>query len=183
MQACEEFHIQTNQARVRRKDAAAKALTISPKGGPCFGVQKTGPVLGSVFYVAIPFPIWNPKKGSIFPPQNWSFFCCFSVVAIALLRLRGWLIFIRISSSGRPTILTVGSWFVLWLLNNNQRCILGGYALRTRPWRWFWNPFPGTLFAPKTTSALWPRCNHLIPSNLGPFSHKHNILHPTRRKA
>ena len=39
------------------------------------------------------------------------------------------------------------------------------------------------LFGPKTTSALWPRWNHLIPSNLGPFSHKHNILHPTRRKA
>ena len=29
---------------------------------------------------AIPFPVWNPKKGSIFPPQDWgfflSFFCC-----------------------------------------------------------------------------------------------------------
>ena len=47
-----------------------------------------------------------------------SSFCCFSVVAIALLRLRGWLIFIRISNSGRPTVLTVDSWFVVWLLNN-----------------------------------------------------------------
>ena len=42
----------------------------------------------------------------------------------------------------------------------------------------------------KTFLSLKPRPpyglvgpNHLIPSNLGPFSHKHSISHPTRRKA
>ena len=67
---------------------------------------------------AIPFPIWNPKRGPFFHLKIGVSFCCFSLVAIALLRLRGWFIFIRISNSGRPTVLTVGSWFVVWLLNN-----------------------------------------------------------------
>ena len=58
------------------------------------------------------------KRGPFFDFKIGVSFCCFSVVAIALLRLRGWLIFIRISNSGRPTVLTVGSWFVVWLLNN-----------------------------------------------------------------
>ena len=61
----------------------------------------------------------EPKKGVHFSTSKLGFlFVVFSVVAIALLRLRGWLIFIRISNSGRPTVLIVGSWFVVWLLNN-----------------------------------------------------------------
>ena len=100
----------------------SKSFTISLKDGPRFGVQKTGPVWGSVFYVDIArfsFSNMEPKKGVHFSTSKLGFlFCCFSVVAIAILRLRGWLIFIRISNSGRPTVLIVGSWFVVWLLNN-----------------------------------------------------------------
>ena len=42
----------------------------------------------------------EPKKGVHFSTSKLMFlFVVFSVVAIALLRLRGWLIFIRISNS------------------------------------------------------------------------------------
>ena len=92
------------------------------QGGPRFGVQKKGPVWGSVSYVDIArysFSNMEPKKRCpFFHLKIGVSFCRFSVVAIALLRLRGWLIFIRISNSDRPTVLTVGSWFVVWLLNN-----------------------------------------------------------------
>ena len=64
------------------------------------------------------FQYGTQKRGPFFHLKIGVSFCCFSVVAIALLRLRGWSIFICISNSGRPTVLTVGSWFVLWLLNN-----------------------------------------------------------------
>ena len=87
-----------------------------------FWRPKNGPRLGSVFCVDIArysFSNMEPKKGVHFSTSKFGFlFVVFSVVAIALLRLRGWLIFIRISNSGRPTVLTVGSWFVVWLLNN-----------------------------------------------------------------
>ena len=46
-----------------------------------------------------------------------------------------------------------------------------------------WN-HPKALFGPKSRppyGLVGP--NHLIPANLGPFSHKHNISHPTIRKA
>ena len=75
----------------------SKAFTISPKGGPRFGVQKTGPVWGSVFYVNIArysFSNMEPKKrGPFFHLKIVVSFCTFSVVAIALLRLRGCLFF------------------------------------------------------------------------------------------
>ena len=44
---------------------------------PFWGPKKRGPFGGPFSMLtlrAIPFPIWNPKKGSIFPPQNWGFF-------------------------------------------------------------------------------------------------------------
>ena len=62
---------------------------------------------------AIPFPIWNQKRGPFFHLKIGVSFCCFSLVAIALFAPEGLVIFIRISNSGRPTVLTVGSWFVL----------------------------------------------------------------------
>ena len=107
--------------QTRAKTLQQKPAQFHHKAGPVLGSKKRAP-FGSPFFMltlrAIPFPIWNPKKGSIFPPQNCGFFLLFSFVAIALLRLRGWLIFIRISNSGRPTVLIVCSWFVVWLLNN-----------------------------------------------------------------
>ena len=149
--------------RVRRKNAA-KALTISPKSGPRFGVQKAGPVWGFVFYVDIArysFSHMEPKKGVHFSTSIGVSFCCFSVVAIALWRLRGWLIFIRNSNSGRPTVLTVGSWFVVWLLNNRPALHTGRTrftypALKVVLKPIFWN-HQKALFGPKTTSALWLR--------------------------
>ena len=56
--------------------AAAKALTISPKGGPRFGVQKTGLVWGSVFYLDIArysFSNMEPKKGVHFSTSKLGF--------------------------------------------------------------------------------------------------------------
>ena len=88
MWTCKEFHIQTNQARVRRKNAAAKALTISPKGRLCLGVQKTAPVCGSVFYVDIARYFFSNMKRPSFYLKIGVSFCCFSVVAFALLRPR-----------------------------------------------------------------------------------------------
>ena len=84
--------------------SGAKTLQQKPsqfhqKAGPVLGSKKRAPFGGPFSMLtlrAIPFPIWNPKKVSIFPPQNWGFFLLFFVVAIALVRLRGWLIFIRI---------------------------------------------------------------------------------------
>ena len=74
--------------RVRRKNAAAKACTISPKGGPRFGVQKTGPVWGSVFYVDIArysFSNMEPKKGVHFSTSKVEFL--FVVFLLLLLHL------------------------------------------------------------------------------------------------
>ena len=80
------IHIQTNQARVRRKKVAAKALAISPKGGPRFGVQKTGPVWGSVFYVDIArysFSNMEPKKGVHFSTSKlWFIFVVFLLLLL-----------------------------------------------------------------------------------------------------
>ena len=64
------------QARVRRKNAAAKAFTIAPQGGPRFGVQKTGPVWGSVFYGDIArysFSNMEPKKKVHFSTSKLGF--------------------------------------------------------------------------------------------------------------
>ena len=109
-----------------RRVSGAKTLQQKPsqfhqKAGPVLGSKKRA-LFGGPFSMltlrAIPFPIWNPKKGSIFPPQNWGFFLLFFCCCYCTFAPKGWLIFIRISNSGRPTVLTVGSWFVLWLLNN-----------------------------------------------------------------
>ena len=116
--ACKEFHIRTNQTRVRRKNAAAKALTISPKGGPRFGSKKRAR-WGSVFYVDIArysFSNMEPKKGSIFPPQNCGFFLLFFCCCYCTFAPEGLVNFYSYNS-GRPTVLIVGSWFV-WLLND-----------------------------------------------------------------
>ena len=82
--------------------------------------------------------------------------------------------------------------------------ILWGDASRTKLWGWFWNPFLGTgnniilrffnhltcAQAARSIAGQWllPWAsafgpNHLILSNLGPFSYQHSISHPTRRKA
>ena len=122
-----------------RHVSGAKTLQQKPsqfhqKADPVLGSKKRAPFGGPFSMLtlrAIPFPIWNPKKGSIFHLKIGVSFCCFSVVAIALLRLRGWSIFIRIYNSGRPTVLTVG--LLSGCLTTDQRCILGGYASRTRP--------------------------------------------------
>ena len=130
-----------------------------------FWCPKNGPRLGSVFCVDIArysFSNMEPKKGVHFSTSKFGFlFVVFSVVAIALLRLRGWLIFIRISNSGRPTVLTVGSWFVVWLLNNRPALHTGRIrftypALKVVLKPISWN-HQKALFGPKTTSALWPR--------------------------
>ena len=99
-----------------RRVSGAKTLQQKPaqfhhKADPVLGSKKRAP-FGSPFFMltlrAIPFPIWNPKKGSIFPPQNCFFFvvfcCCYCTFAP-----EGLIGFIRISNSGRPTVLIVGS--------------------------------------------------------------------------
>ena len=80
------------------KTGACQAQTLQQK--PSQFHQKAGPVLGSkkrapfggpfsmLTLRAIPFPIWNPKKVSIFPAQNWGFFLLFFVVAVALVQWR-----------------------------------------------------------------------------------------------
>ena len=136
---------------------------------------------------AIPFPIWNPKKGSIFPPQNWGFFLLFFCCCYCTFAPEGWLIFIRISNSGRPTVLTVDSWFVVWLLNNRPALHTGGIrftypALKVVLKPISWN-HQKALFGPKPLPPYGlVKPNHLIPSTLGPFSHKHNISHPPEEK-
>ena len=106
------------------------------------------------------FQCGTQKRSPLFHLKIGVSFCCFSVVAIALLRLRGWLIFICISNSGRPTVLTVGSWFLVWLLNNRPALHTGRIrftypALKVVLKPIFWN-HQKALFGPKTTSALWP---------------------------
>ena len=74
-----------------RRVSGAKTLqqkpsqTILPKGGPRFGVQKTGPVWGSVFYVDIArysFSNMEPKKGVHFSISKLGFLF---VVFVSLL--------------------------------------------------------------------------------------------------
>ena len=110
-----------------RRVSDAKTLQQKPsqlpqKADPVLGSKKRAPFGGPFFYVDIAcysFSNMEPKKGVHFSTSKLVFlFVFFFVVAIALLRLRGWLIFIRISNSGKPTVLTMDSWFVVWLLNN-----------------------------------------------------------------
>ena len=74
--------------------SGAKTLQQKPsqfhqKADPVLGSKKRDPFGGPFSMLtlrAIPFPIWNPKKGSIFPPQNWGFFllffcCCYCTFA------------------------------------------------------------------------------------------------------
>ena len=71
-----EFHIQTNQARVRRKSAAAKPSQFHQKAGPVLGSKKRAPFGGPFSMLtlrAIPFPIWNPKKGVHFSTSKLGF--------------------------------------------------------------------------------------------------------------
>ena len=74
-----EFHIQTNQAR-GAKTLQQKPSQFHQKADPVLGSKKRAPFGGPFSMLtlrAIPFPIWNPKKGTIFPPQNWGFFLLF----------------------------------------------------------------------------------------------------------
>ena len=77
-----------------RRVSGAKKLQQKPsqfhqKAGPVLGSKKRAPFGGPFSMLtlrAIPFPIWNPKKVSIFPPQNWGFFllffcCCYCTFA------------------------------------------------------------------------------------------------------
>ena len=130
-----------------------------------FWGPKNGPRLGVRFLcwhcALFLFQYGAQKRGPFFHLKIGVSFCCFSVVAIALLRLRGSSIFIRISNSGRPTVLTVGSWFVVWLLNNRPALHTGSIrftypALKVVLKPISWN-HQKALFGPKTTSALWPR--------------------------
>ena len=106
-----------------RRVSGAKTLQQKPsqfhqKADPVLGSKKRAPFWGPFSMLLFLFQYGTQKRGPFFHLKIEVSFCCFSVVAIALLRLRGWSIFICISNSGRPTVLTVGSWFVLWLLNN-----------------------------------------------------------------
>ena len=144
----------------------SKAFTISPKGGPRFGVQKTGPVWGSVFYVNIArysFSNMEPKiKGVHFSTSKlWFLFVLFLLLLLHFCASGVVCFFIRISNSGRPTILIVGSWFVVWLLNNRPALHTGRIrftypALKVVLKPISWN-HQKALFGPKTTSALWLR--------------------------
>ena len=77
-----------------RRVSGAKTLQQKPsqfhqKADPVLVSKKRAPFGGPFSMLtlrAIPFPIWNPKKGSIFPPQNWGFFllffcCCYCTFA------------------------------------------------------------------------------------------------------
>ena len=153
-----------------RRVSGAKTLQQKPsqfhqKADPVLGSKKRAPFGGPFFYVDIArysFSNMEPKKGVHFSTSKLVFlFVVFSVVAIALLRLRGWLIFIRISNSGKPTVLTMDSWFVVWLLNNRPALHTGRIrftypALKVVLKPIFWN-HQKALFGPKTTSAVWPR--------------------------
>ena len=76
---CKEFHIQTNQAR-GANTLQQKPSQFHQKADPVLVSKKRAPFGGPFSMLtlrAIPFPIWNPKKRTIFPPQNWGFFLLF----------------------------------------------------------------------------------------------------------
>ena len=145
-----------------QKRCSKSPHNFTKRRAPFWG-QKTGSVWGSVFYVDIArysFSNMEPKKGSIFPPQNWGFVLLFFCCCYCTFAPEGWFIFIRISNSGRPIVLIVGSWFVVWLLNNRPALHTGRIrftypALKVVLKPLSWN-HQKALFRPKTTSALWP---------------------------
>ena len=84
------------------------------------------------------------------------------------------MIFIRISNSGRPTVLIVGSWFVVWLLNNRPALHTGRIRLTYPALKVVLKPISWNH--QKALFGLKPRppCglvgpNHLIPSHLAHF--------------
>ena len=84
------------------------------------------------------------------------------------------MIFIRISNSGRPTVLIVGSWFVVWLLNNRPALHTGRIRLTYPALKVVLKPISWNH--QKALFGLKPRppCglvgpNHLIPSHLAYF--------------
>ena len=88
----------------------------------------------------------EPKKGVHFSTSKLGFL--FVVFLLLLLHFCAW--GVRQFLFAFPILAGLQFWqWVLGLLSGclttDQHCILGAYASRTRPWRWFWNPFPGTI--------------------------------------